>query len=114
MGVHNKRVPRGSSILRFKHPKFRTEICSPACYDYNYPLSPSDDKHSVMNPPARTGGHNSRAMRKNWALVWVAGNTGPAVNIADVPPSPGVYVFKVTEGLAINRVRGTSNIVYIG
>jgi len=38
----------------------------------------------------------------------------PGMNIVDVSPSPGVYVFKATEGLAMNRVRGTSNIVYIG
>ena len=67
-----------------------------------------------MSPPARTGGHNSRAIEKELGLGLGCWKRWPGMNIADVPPSPGVYVFTVTEGPAINRVRGTSNIVYIG
>jgi len=57
---------------------------------------------------------NSQAVEKKLGLdagCWIR---WPNINLAKVPQSPGVYLFRIAEGSPLERVKGTSDIVYIG
>ena len=57
---------------------------------------------------------NSQTVEKKLGLdsgCWIR---WPNIDLARVPQSPGVYLFRIAEGSLLERVKGTSDIVYIG
>jgi len=57
---------------------------------------------------------NSQAVEGKLGLDPTCWKPWPYTKLAEVPQSPGIYLFRTAKGSLIPRVRGASDLVYIG